>query len=252
MHSEIETQLVCPNCGSKQVLDFKFCNRCGSRNPSKARNERRREEKFLINMKFLAAYVTFSIIFLIAYGITEDSLQTLVIWTILFAILDLVFAFLQPKVWKLFIPKQVEIKPLILTLVLGVFSGLIISFLMGNLNLILFEESYSDLTAFLDSKFPLLFGILIIAIFPAIFEELAFRGFIFNNLKSLSGKKSAIWGSSFLFALVHFSLLSLFWLIPFGLILSYLRNKYSTLLYGILGHFTHNATTVLIEYYGIL
>jgi uncharacterized protein len=90
-----------------------------------------------------------------------------------------------------------------------------------------------------------------VAVFPALFEELAFRGFVYNSINNLVGSKSAIWGSAFLFALVHFSLLSLVWLLPFGLLLAYFRNKYSSLLYGIIGHFTHNALVILIEYYQI-
>ncbi|MGB3589832.1 MAG: type II CAAX endopeptidase family protein [Tunicatimonas sp.] len=208
-------------------------------------------QKYRRNLKYLSVYTILSIILLLVAAFTEDSLEILVIWTVAFAIIDLVFAYLQPTVWTLFFSK-IEFKPLMLIVIIGVTTGFLVSLSMDSLNLVLFEESYTSLPLFEDAANPLLLNLVITAMCPAIFEELSFRGFVFTNLDQIAGRKSAVWGSAFLFGLVHFSLLSLVWLIPFGLLLAYFRNRYSTLVYGVVGHFTHNATTILLEYYGLL
>jgi uncharacterized protein len=100
---------------------------------------------------------------------------------------------------------------------------------------------------FQNSAYPLLFSILSIAVQPAIFEELAFRGFVFSNLNKVSSAGTAIFISAFMFGIIHMSTISLLWIIPLGMFYAYLRNKYNTLWYGIMAHFIHNLTVVLLE-----
>ena len=249
MLTKIEAISSCPNCGSNQPIGYNFCGKCGQPNFV---IEKEKDEESRRNIKYLLAYIISLIIMLIAGGFTEDSLFTATILTVAYAFFDLAFASIQPRVWNLLLPKLIHFKPLIAIIIIAIVSGFVVSFLMDNLNYALFGETYSLILPFMESNNPLLFGIIIIGVFPAFFEELAFRGFVYNNLDKIAGKKSAMWGSTFLFGLVHFSLLSLIWIIPFGLMLAYFRNKYSTLLYGIVGHFTHNTTSVLIEYYRII
>ncbi|MFI5141779.1 MAG: CPBP family intramembrane glutamic endopeptidase [Bacteroidia bacterium] len=101
--------------------------------------------------------------------------------------------------------------------------------------------------AYLDSPSPLFFSILSIGVFPALFEEIAFRGILFNETLKVTSLKSTILITSILFTLLHFSLISSIWLFPGGLIFGYLRAKHKTLLYGVLGHFTYNSSVVLLQ-----
>ncbi len=120
---------------------------------------------------------------------------------------------------------------------------------MNQLNLYLYGYSDGLMEYFNHLEYPLIMAIIIMAFAPAFFEELAFRGFIFNHIEALGGKNAAIYGSAFIFGLVHFSLLSLIWIIPFGIILAYFRSKYNTILIGMVGHFIHNTLVTLIDYY---
>ena len=64
---------------------------------------------------------------------------------------------------------------------------------------------------------------------PAIFEELGFRGFLLSNLLKITEVDQAVYVSAFLFAIIHLSFISLFWLIPFALFLGFTRIKEQTI-----------------------
>ncbi|HYF70621.1 MAG TPA: CPBP family intramembrane glutamic endopeptidase [Ohtaekwangia sp.] len=86
-------------------------------------------------------------------------------------------------------------------------------------------------------------------ILPAVFEEVAFRGFMFTNLQAVTNTKSVIYITAFLFGVIHLSFISLLWLIPIGIVFAVLRARYNTLWYGVVGHFTYNFTITLIEFW---
>jgi len=111
----------------------------------------------------------------------------------------------------------------------------------------LIQMSYYE--HFIYSPAPLLLSIVSIALMPAIFEEITFRGIIFNQLVKLTSLKSSILISAILFTILHFSLISILWIFPLGLLFGYLRARYRTLWFGILAHFIYNSSVILIEYY---
>lgn len=241
----------CAYCKQEQVIDFKFCSNCGKRNAQIIKEEQQTEKLFNANLVLVSVYSLFTIVLLIIAAFTDDTLENLVIWTVCFAVIDIGFTLYQPAVWKLLKTGSVHLLPLASIILICICTGIVVSYSMDNLNRILFDEVVSTNYYFVDLQYPLLIEILMIAVCPAIFEEIAFRGFVYDNLQVISGEQSAIWGSAFLFGLVHFSLLSLVWIIPFGLFLAHFRRKYATLIYGIVGHFVHNTTTILIEYYDL-
>ena len=242
----------CATCGKEQPMGYKFCSNCGTRNSVWTRNDYIKSRLADINIKSVLLYTTIVIILLLVYAFTEESFELLVAGSVIFAGIDMGFAAYQPSVFKLFSFRNIRILPLLSIIILCTVTGFVVSFSMDKLNLLIYGQTETMLDVFNHLDYPLFYSIIIIAVFPAIFEELAFRGFVFNNFNFLGGVKAAFWGSSFLFALVHFSLLSLIWIIPFALMLSFYRNKYNTLIYGIVGHFIHNSTVVMIEYYNLL
>ena len=98
-----------------------------------------------------------------------------------------------------------------------------------------------------ESGHPYLFALLSIAVFPALTEELAFRGILFAQLERLTTRNASILVTGFLFAWTHFSFLSLVWLVPAGLYFGWMRARYNTIWYGVLCHFAHNATVVFVD-----
>ncbi|MDB5013697.1 MAG: family intrarane metalloprotease, partial [Daejeonella sp.] len=86
-----------------------------------------------------------------------------------------------------------------------------------------------------------------VAVLPAIFEELAYRAYLLQALKEVVDDKQAIFISAVLFAIIHISFISLFWLLPFALVLGYICVKENSIWYGVAIHFTFNLTACVLD-----
>ena len=89
--------------------------------------------------------------------------------------------------------------------------------------------------------------ILLTAAFPAIVEEIGFRGYLLQNMLIVSNERQAVYITSFLFAILHLSFLSLFWLVPFAVLIGFVRIREKTIWYGVVVHFCFNLTSCLIS-----
>jgi sodium transport system permease protein len=87
--------------------------------------------------------------------------------------------------------------------------------------------------------------LLVIAVVPAICEELAFRGFILSGLRHLGHKRRAILVSAVFFGLAHSVFQQSLIACLMGVILAYIAVQTGSLLPGILFHMTHNALGLL-------
>ncbi len=89
-------------------------------------------------------------------------------------------------------------------------------------------------------------NIFLVALLPAICEELIFRGVIFQGLKE---KFSPVWGvliSAVLFALMHQNVEQLFYPLILGAVLATVFEKTGNLLYPMLIHFANNVTSLTL------
>ena len=77
-------------------------------------------------------------------------------------------------------------------------------------------------------------------VIPGIFEEIAFRGVIFDGLARHLTTVEAVLVSAAMFGILHLSILSLPHLLLIGLVLGVLRVKTGGLLAGMATHFLHN------------
>jgi uncharacterized protein len=89
----------------------------------------------------------------------------------------------------------------------------------------------------------------LIALFPAIFEEIAFRGVIVPCLQRLLSDKETIFVSGAMFMILHLSPPSAPPLLAVGLLLGYIRVKSGSIWPCMLLHFTHNAMILAFEYF---
>lgn len=89
---------------------------------------------------------------------------------------------------------------------------------------------------------------LLLALLPAICEELVFRGIIYNGLRQKMSAKWAIIVSSIMFAFIHFSIYKTFYQFILGAVLGLLVYYTGTIFYGMVFHFINNFTIVLVEY----
>jgi sodium transport system permease protein len=87
--------------------------------------------------------------------------------------------------------------------------------------------------------------LLVMALTPAICEELAFRGFILSGLRHLGSSWSAVVISSLLFGLTHGLLQQSLSAIAVGIVIGYVALQTNSLLPGAVFHFTYNSLTLL-------
>lgn len=172
---------------------------------------------------------------------------------LIFALIVVVFLALNFKNLKeALIPKISNYKLVVIVSLSLCILAFLVTHFANFLNKSVFDNNNSSyFEHYKDSPFPLLFCIISIAVFPALFEEIAFRGILFNELKKIMSVNSTIIITTVLFTILHFSFISFLWIFPIGLLFGYLRSKYDNLIYGIIGHFVYNSSIVLIEYFNL-
>ena len=114
------------------------------------------------------------------------------------------------------------------------------------------EDLAEELTTFLtqmDSTLQLVVAIFVIAVLPAIGEEIVFRGLIQNEFyRATKNIHVAIWISAVLFSAIH---LQFFGFVPrllLGALFGYLYYWSGNLSLAILAHFVNNAASVIAMY----
>lgn len=113
------------------------------------------------------------------------------------------------------------------------------------------ELKLEVLTKFLisfDSFSQFLFGIFVIAIIPAIGEELLFRGILQRKLSEDMNVHLSIWLSAILFSAIHLQFLGFFPRMLLGALFGYLYYFSKDIRTAIFAHFINNAFTLLMVY----
>lgn len=85
----------------------------------------------------------------------------------------------------------------------------------------------------------------VVLVIPIV-EEILFRGLIYGALEKRWGYKWAIFGSSFLFACVHFQLVGFLFVFLLGLILAWARYRTRSLTFPIVIHALNNGFAILV------
>ena len=243
---------LCGSCGAQQAFNFRYCSACGQLNANIREKQTRVFERQTGHLVQLAWYGGCLLALLLLGAFSDESWQMDGVFGSIMAILIVCFLLYDgPSVWRIILPERVKIFPLLVAILAATVSSTLVPPLVDAIN-----ERVMGYSPPLTELYPsgtqgMVLALLFIAVFPAVFEELAFRGFVFRKVEAITrNPNSALWASSILFAMVHFSFLSLFWLLPFGLFLGWLRLRYQTLLYGMVAHFLHNGLVVMQEFEG--
>ncbi len=115
------------------------------------------------------------------------------------------------------------------------------------------EENANELTKLFlhaDSLGGLLYNVLLIALIPALGEELLFRG-VFQRLFTQWFKSIhwGIWISAILFSAIHFQFFGFIPRLFLGVLFGYLLELTGTIWLPIIAHFINNLTGVLMAYF---
>jgi len=114
------------------------------------------------------------------------------------------------------------------------------------------EEKLNELTQYLthfDSIGQIIVAVVVIAILPAIGEELVFRGIIQNEIfRGTRNVHVAIWISAFIFSAIHMQFYGLVPRMLLGALFGYLYYWSGNLLMAMVAHFVNNGFTVMAMY----
>ena len=241
---------ICDNCNQAISDTDNYCPNCGAVRAKLP--ESWSENSFKQQAQPVAAfYIITLIICLIAGSFNIFHQYKYMLWIeISLAICTLAFAATR---WRDILPlysfRNVSLLSLIGFSLAAIPMSLAVGFVTGFINEKFYNVDITYITPYLPYDNTALIFILSIGVYPAVFEELGFRGFVFNSVRDVAGPSSAIVISSMSFAIMHQNLISLFWLVPFAFWLGYMRNKYDTIWYGVAAHFAFNTTACLVELY---
>ncbi len=116
----------------------------------------------------------------------------------------------------------------------------------------LMEENMKVITEFLiefDSFGEFILGVVVIAVIPAIGEELVFRGLVQNHLFRITNNiHAAIWIAAFIFGAIHLQFYGLFPRMMLGALFGYLYYFSGKLSYAMIAHFFNNGIAVVVVY----
>ena len=110
------------------------------------------------------------------------------------------------------------------------------------------EETYRLLVQ-AHSGPELLFVIIVVALTPAICEELLFRGLIQKNMVLGTSKKAGFILTGVVFGLYHLNPFLVVPLVGLGVLFGYLMHRSGTILVPMIAHFTNNLFSVLGVYF---
>lgn len=241
--------IFCKNCNYIFETEVKFCSQCGQSVVKNVSTNKLKKVSTIIGF-----YIAMLVYMLLVYYIDitfPNNLEAEIITVIGFACIVIGFASfdLQP-VLQLYNYKDLKLKHLAFAIVTPILTSTFVYFFIGFINSFVADgASVNYFQEYLYLDYPLLWATLFIALMPAVIEELAFRGVLFNALKEVTSTRLTIIATAFLFAVIHFSIFSFLWIFPFGLLLGFLRNRYNTLWLGMIIHFIHNFIILMIDYY---
>lgn len=153
------------------------------------------------------------------------------------------------KVFCLRLPKP---KQLLGAFVLGI-GACSLSLIVSNLLSMAFPSDSESLNAdymTILEKLPFVPALLLIALMPAVCEELLYRGYMFTAFKRKMKLTHAILCVAFLFAVSHMSLIKILPTMLLGIALAYAIHKSESIAASGLIHFLNNGFAVFVLYYG--
>lgn len=151
---------------------------------------------------------------------------------------------------KLFSVRKIKSLQLLGSVCIGI-AAFLMALIVGELLMPIFPESAENLSG-LDAillEQPVYLLVLVMAIMPAIGEELLFRGFLMGTLKHKYKAWITIAVTTFVFAAYHMSLIKLFTIGVVGLGLTWVAYKTGSIFASMCVHFLNNFMSVLISVY---
>lgn len=151
--------------------------------------------------------------------------------------------------------KKINAKSVLICFAIGILAFIVNLFVSNFFSILLseigFNPQYSSSGGISYDTFPnFLYGVLTIAILPAICEEFVHRGLILRGAGKTVGYKKAIVISSILFGLMHLNIQQFFYTAIMGFLMALVNVMTMSIYPSIIVHFCNNFINVLIIYLG--
>ncbi|MFT3936961.1 MAG: CPBP family glutamic-type intramembrane protease [Chitinophagaceae bacterium] len=248
---EIATQdiYVCTNCNQPIAADARFCNHCGAFQATPDMEDAEKKQHTLVSLTIFFGVQLAICLFSNFTQYTRGLVPLIIVDAILSAFTIVYVIIFWKDLKRLFAWKSFSIAKLASYASTAIIGAIVVNYAVKWLNKTIFNAESYYYSAFSHLKYARLATILMVALQPAIFEELAFRGVMQEGMNKITDTKQAIFISAFLFSLLHMSFISFFWLMPFALWLGYIRVKEETIWYGMIIHFCFNTTACFLEFF---
>lgn len=243
-----EIAKTCSKCEHQISMESYFCGNCGHATNHEEISLYSDKKK---NLKLIALFLIIQLVFCVSGLIIENFTLGLTLFFDVAMAITAVWFFTAAWKENKFLLKwpNFSLKKLTGLILLAVTASIAVQFLVGLINEFMFGKHYTYYGLYSQHTYGKYLMVISVAVFPALFEELAYRGFLMQKLLKVVDPKEATYITSILFFLVHFSMISFFWMLPFAFLLGYVRMKTNTLWYGIAMHFFFNLVACLVETY---
>lgn len=176
----------------------------------------------------------------------------LAITQVMIICLPLLFAYyIKTDFKKTFSLRKINLKQILGGILIWM-GGFVLINLITQITLYLFPQNMEVAEALTDAiiiKDNLVLNLAIVALMPAICEEIFFRGFIFTSFKGKSSSKIAIITSGILFGFMHMDFLRIIPTSILGIIFAYTVYKSESIFIAMILHFINNSIAVLVSHY---
>lgn len=142
--------------------------------------------------------------------------------------------------------KKLTIPSVLLLVVIGVLMIPIMAFVNG-ISLLFTENAAASIMESMANEYSWVSMISIMALTPAVFEELIYRGVFFGGLRK-AGLLISVLTSAFLFGLMHMNVNQFCYAMVIGIMMAMIVEVTGSLFSTMVIHFTVNATTTTMTY----
>lgn len=249
LQEPVAYERTCIRCNQPIAAEARFCTHCGALQDAPDIDDAIQRQR---RLGFLAVFFGIHLIVCLVANFDKDAtgLTALMVFDGILSVATLCYAIvLRKEISHLLRWNNFSIIKTIGYAAAAIVAAIMVNYVVRWFNRSIFDTETYYYFAFSHLKYAKLITILVVALQPAIFEELAFRGVLQQGLSKVIDMRQALFISAFLFAMIHMSIVSFVWLLPFALGLGYVRWKEDTLWYGFVIHFCFNATACFFEFF---
>lgn len=180
---------------------------------------------------------------IIKTNIVVDDIFTVLIFFLPFAVF---FILTKTNPIKEISLKKMKVSNVLLSIVYAILIEQVMNF-FNALSMVFFKSPVNEVIYSYPKKIPFIVAVILVAVLPAIFEETAYRGVVFQNYRKC-GKWEAVLLSALLFGLFHGNMNQFSYTIVLGICGALLYEATGSILAPMVVHFFLNAKSIFTVY----